>query len=477
MNIDKVKVDIYKHIDPELLKSKGIDYDKIFENTLNKFIEEINNVIIIDTTPLINEIKRIKLNWRSYEKRNSKSLYSKQINATDVLFKSNRPISDFTNAESFKESIEKKLKDWLSPQYLLIEFPYIIGKRKNTIEKALEKDILLALSLEKLEERKSDDITKTMENENCDIMPNSLSNIPIDISNTLKLEESEENFLYKYSNNETEYIYKIKIDDFNNILSSNAATKVINIIKKVLNRTDIRVFNYLLKFRDDNFFENGIVKTDLEQMCKDLFGYNKEQYRNNIIGSLYKMAVIKGNGYTEGITSILASLLNDVIIKKENGKTIVTASVGMVYRNDVLRGNITKIYGNMFDKITDNDDIYIIAFYLQSRRLQQYFCKDKDIARYAGFCEKRVPYTAISNYCMISGKNKSRTKKRINNALKLIADEKCIISEFTLVGDYYDITYAPLAEEELIDIEKRVRIPESSLQDTQNTFAEEKQIK
>lgn len=464
-----LKQDILKQFNIDVLKEKNIYYEGIYDDALKKFNNETSILVEINKSTyadLLKKIKYKKANWIKLEKSNKNSAYNKKIKATEDIFSfDNTKVKGCNNIQEFKNMLDRELDKWKNIDIPLVNYPYLLTKQKRTVEKALEEDIILRLY--KYEEK-----NKRQKNVKDEIMPNSLNQIPIDTSNRLKLSATKEDYIYKFKNKHMEYMYSIKINEFNSLMAAKDISKVINIIKKVLNKTDIRVFNYILQFRDKNFFENGLIKFELNAMCKELFGYKTEQYKNSILGSLYKMSIIKGNGYTEGKSSVLASLLGDIIVGEEiDGKIEITTTVGLTYRSDIIQGNIVKIHGGIIKKLDSNSDAYIIIFYLQKRRLQQYYNKDKDIIELDNnqYVEKRIPYTDIASLCMISDKNKSRLIKRIKDVLEVIVDEGSILSDVYSYGDFFDLTYTPLTDEEIDDIEKRIKIKDKEIKGKADT--------
>lgn len=440
------------------IELKKIDFEEIFDIVKNEIEKSLNKVADIGESIYENILKETiikKRNWLYYEMNTDESIHKKTIKSAEVMFARGAKINDCETFEEYMTTLTRKLKEWKeNKEQDLSKFEYIESKRITTIKKALVADIQVFML------KKIIQVHKTKTKSKYEVQINSLVSTATDPTNRVTLQNKKDN-LYFYENTIGDnYInFELKLDDIKNQSVVEQADKVISQILKVLNDNDITIFQHLIKHRSSTFFNDGIINFYLDDFCKEVFGYSTTPKKNLIIASLTKMSLIRSRGYTENDSSLTTSLISDLSInksKKKNEKTEVRLVIGLTYREEIINGNITKVHSYLLEAVGKKNSFgRKLLYFLQKERIVIYYSKDKnEIEKYI---RKRVPYTYFSNTILFTNKNKTKVLNEIEKNLDIIKNHDVILSDETVRdGEYFNLYYKPISEEEIKDLEKRI---------------------
>lgn len=451
------KDEIYEIYYTDVIKDKGIDFKTYLNIAEDEIKELISQVVNIDESlyeKILKETSKKKKNWISYETDNPNSAYNKTISNAKFLFKAeNIEINNCTNIDDYISLLTEDLKKWrYNEKQGLTKFKYIDKKRISTIQRALIDDIKVFILQKVVEYYKSNNSKSKYE-----VQINSLVTTATDPTNKLILEQKEDSYLYDYNVEGNQLIYKIELDDVKNLSVVEQYSKVLGQIFKVLNDNDTTIFQHLIKKRTNTFFMDGKIKFFLDDLCNEIYGYCSTERKDRVIASLYKMSAIKTIGQSSNSKSgLITSLINDVLVDSRQGKkTEVTIEIGTAYRDEIITGNVTKVYSYLYDAVKENAYAKKILFFLQKERVILHYSKDKNIIENSIVI--KVPYTYFGSAIIFTNKKKYNNIKSLENSLNIIKEFNTIISkESKRIGDYFELHYNPLSEEELKDLEMRI---------------------
>lgn len=401
--------------------------------------------------PLLDETKKLKKMWTKREESNEKSAFHKEIakmKSINNLIES----KDFNipSVEKYKEQITNKLHLWRDDnKSYLSDFLFIQHKRKDVLRRAIKIDIQRYIYNKLIMETKDSVITY-------EEMIDSLTNIAVDTTNKQKLIINNDTYRYENSN----LIYSIDPEDLKGISIKNQSGKILEQVFKVLNETDIRIFRYLIKKRGPYFFQDGVINLYLDDICLNIFGANQTRYREYVISSLIRMSIMKVFFYSKdeegGIRNIkkalTTSLLSDLVIDvNEGNKTKITVVIGYIYREEVINGNMVRVYSKLLENINDGD-ARVLMFYLQKQRLILYDNRDKnDISN--SYTKMTLSYSQITSAILFATDRKARNIKRIEKAFNILVENNSIISSYLRRGDFFEVTFIPITQKEINDLE------------------------
>lgn len=440
LNLEELMDKIITEIDEKLKHIEDIDdslYEKTVLSTYNK-----------------------KHKWVKYELESPSSSLSKDIKIMTIIFKKqNTIIENCSSISEYLGKVTKELNEWKKiKEQNLTDFRYFANK------KAIAKKVSFSLDMEVslLKEYISYSNEKNISND-YEMQLNSLINIPIDSTNKVKLYQGgETDYFFEYNNDTSVIKYTLSVEEIKSTSMIEQMGKSINSIFKVLNDYDILLFQFLLKNRGPDFFKDGLVSIFLRDACIFVFGYYSTNHRKKLIASLYRMSMIrvqikakKDNSFEEYIGSA-ALLGNEILIDEDMGKKIATVTVGNTYRNEILNGNITKIYSNVSVFFKDDADSRKIIYFLQRERLTRYYNRDKNNVS-LDYLVQEVSYKHFGGSILFTNKRKDRVKSRICKSLINIKNSNTILSDVIQKGDFFKLIYNPLSEEEITDLENRIK--------------------
>lgn len=451
-DIDK---DIYYEFECKISKCSNFD---IYSSL--PLIKDVARDLLIHTenwdeesllAPLMDETKKLKKMWVRKEEGNEKSAFNKEIEKIkDLKNLIESKDFDIPSVEKYKKQITNKLYLWRDDDKLyLSDFLFIQSKRKDVIRRAITIDIQRYIYNKLIIANKDSVITY-------EEIIDSLTNIAIDTTNKQKLIIN--NDTYRYENNNL--IYSIDPEDLKGISIKNQSGKILNQVFKVLNETDIRIFRYLIKKRGPYFFQDGVINLYLDDICTNIFGANQTRYREYVISSLIRMSIMKVFFYSkdkEGSIrnikkALTTSLLSDLVIDvNEGNKTKITVVIGYIYREEVINGNMVRVYSKLLENINDSD-ARVLLFYLQKQRIILYDNRDEnDICN--SYTQMTLSYSQITSAILFATDRKTRNIKRIEKAFDILVNNNSIISSYVRKGDFFEVTFIPITEKEINDLE------------------------
>lgn len=453
----------YENKIKETYYTKKIEEMKIdFKRVLNIVQEEIKELLFkavdIDNSIYEKILKKTsvkKRNWIYSELNTEGSSYKKTIESSKIMFIRGSKVDNCDNLDDYIKLLNRKLNTWKSNKEPdLSKFEFIEKKRPSTIQRALSDDIKVFILKNIIEEYKKNSLKSKYE-----VQINSLVSTATDPTNRVALKSTKMDvYSYKYDAGDNSLLYEIKLDDKKNKSIVEQSSKVIQEIFKVLNDRDITIFQHLLKQRSDTFFRDGVINFELENLCSEIYGYCSTTRKKEILASLTKMSLIRSKGYTKNNSGLLTSLIADIIVDvkdKVKDKTPVTVLIGLTYRNEIINGNVTKVYSYLLDEVGDNAIARKLLFFLQKERIISYYSKDKN--ELEKYIVKRVPYTYFSSAILFTNKNKYKILDKIEASLNLIKASNIIISKDTVRnGEFFDIYYNPISEDEIKDLEMQI---------------------
>ena len=444
-----------------------LNLDELMDNIIIKIVELLKNTEDADASmyekTILNTYNK-KHKWVKYELTSQFSNYLNDIKEMDITFKKpDTIIEGCSNVSEYSEKILKELNEWKkSKTQNLTDFRYLVNKKITAKKVSFSTDMEVSLLKEYISYINGKNVSS-----NYEMQLNSLINIPTDSTNKVKLYQGEKDgYFFEYDNDISVIKYALSLEDIKNTSIVEQMGKSIDSIFKVLNDYDILLFQFLLKNRGPDFFKDGLVSISIREACIFVFGYYSTGNRKKILASLYRMSRIRvhiktneenndSSDFEEYIGS--ASLLgNDIMVDEDMGKKIVTVTVGNIYRNEILNGNITKIYSNVSTVFKDDADSRKIIYFLQKERITRYYNRDKeDIS--LGYLTQEMSYKHFGGSVLFTNKRKDRVKGRIYKSLTNIKNSNTILADVKQKGDFFKLIYTPLSDEEIKDLEERIK--------------------
>ena len=150
--------------------------------------------------------------------------------------------------------------------------------------------------------------------------------------------------------------------------------------------------------------------------------------------------------------ALTTSLLSDLVIDvNEGNKTKITVVIGYIYREEVINGNMVRVYSKLLENINDGD-ARVLMFYLQKQRLILYDNRDKnDISN--SYTKMTLSYSQITSAILFATDRKARNIKRIEKAFNILVENNSIISSYLRRGDFFEVTFIPITQKEINDLE------------------------
>ena len=437
-------------LETQLLLSKTIDKSDMENDVLKKL-----EIICADR----------KNKWYDAEMKNSKSGFHENIKNAEYSFNSpDFEIKNYKNIDEYIQDIKAHLKKWKSDKNQeLSDFRYIKNKRIDAQINAFKMDIKIYIIKQVVEQAKILNIEGIYTER-----INPLVTVPTDSKNRIKMEQKSDSvYEYNYNKNNTDIAYRFYDDKQESIYQQ--AGKAMSRAIKTLNDIDIQIFEYILQVRKSNFFKDGKVLFSIYDACNTIFGYYNDIVCQNLIASTFKLRGLRVYNKSEDNSPLSdASLLEGVFVddkkkkepKSEDLKRNILVIVGTVFREEILNGNLIRIYSDTYNKYKKDADVRKFLYYLQKERVVRYYNnKDKNLIDNSYLFEEK-PYTEFASLVLIERTRIDKAKKRIYNALRKIAEDGVILKSVSLIGDFFKLQYAPLTDKEIEDLElNNIHIP------------------
>lgn len=428
---------------------------------IEEIIKELENTINIDEDIYSTKIimrKTKKYDWIKQEKRSPKSYYNTQIaqlrQANEFKRKLNLKVDD-VDIDKIIEETEKKLNNWNDDEYAyLIQYPFLQGKRESTIKKAFLIDYKIEL-LRKIYEQYTE-----LYNKQIDVRPNFIIDFPKDTTSKVNLLKFEDRNTYKtiINTNAVQYIVELNEDEDTNFLCSKWQASTM--LQKMLSDKDIDVAVELLNTRDPNFFENGIVYGDIVDIQKKVFNKVSQETYDKVLLSLYRLRhmeiIAKKKDIRKGSASI--SFLDNYSYFNKDNRMLIQASLNPKLLNEIISGNVTAVYSKELERVRKNADAKPIMFFLQKERLSKLSVKPDELMLFEdGSFSVKYEYTYFSIPLVLNNKRKDRIIKRLCKCFDIIVESDTILKKYERIGDYFTLYYKNLNDEELCDLNNRVK--------------------
>lgn len=459
--VDKYKDECFNMLISQ--NSKVMELSKELSDDMNnciaEIIEELDNTINIDEDIFNEKViirKARKYEWIRKEKKSENSYYHLQLEQLEKAneFKKNLNM-DTIDIDNVISEIDKKLSEWNNNEdSYLIQYPFLVGKKDFTIKRAFFLDYKIEL-LKKVYNQYLE-----IYNKEIDVRPNFVIDFPKDTTSKVELLKFEDRNTYKtvINTNAIQYVVELNDDEDTNYLCEKwQASKM---LQKMLSDKDIDVAVELLNSRDPNFFENGIVYGDIADIQKKVFGRVSMETYDKVLLSLYRLKhmeiMAKKKDIRKGGASI--SFLDNYSYFNKNNKMTIQASLNPKLLNEIISGNVTAVYSDEIKRVKKNPDAKPIMFFLQKERLSKLSAKPDELMLFedGSFCIK-YEYTYFSIPLVLNNKRKDRVIKRLCKCFDIIVESDTILKKYERIGDYFTLYYKNLNDEELGDLNNRVK--------------------
>lgn len=454
----KVKNDVKSLFVNEINKiNSNLDFDYLFEKsieTLSKKNIKLDNCDKKTLDVFYYNIQNKKKKWVDFEINNQESSYNKELQSVKFIFdktkkrKQDTKILDCDNFKDYEKKLKLELENWKKDKNkMLISFPFIKNKKLLSIKSSFVSDISVFLIKELIKEKTLNDTPLFSET------LTTLVRIPTDTTNKINLNTNNDvpNYVCEQKGN----IFVYSIPEAENLYA--AAGKMIGQVFKMFNSNDVALFDFILKNRQEKFFKSGgKITFFLKDACIELFGEDNTKNRNKIKASISKLSYLVIEFKQSNNERIKTALLtNDVIYTTnefDNKKTTITVTIGDFYRNEILSGNLIRVYSQIIKDVNKNKRITKIVYMLQDERVSRYYARNKNILSNDYLYIKR-DYSYFSDRIILNNKRVDRVIKSIEESLDIIVATKTIIQSYSREEHSFNIKFFPLTEEEINDLE------------------------
>lgn len=437
--------EVEKHIDPKLIKyfnqnKTALPVTQLKEVIYESLMSTFKGCLAKDElVPLMNTVKNSRLKKRSrWSSDYRDSLLS--IPRTDPDY----PL-DLSGVDEYDqdELIEKELertKRWKeqSDSYF-VEFPGLHQIGKASIWSSFKIDIILCI-WRYITEELNGDIRSFYRS-----YPESLLETPLfsPSSFNLIMKETGDNLL-------EETVYD---ENGNPLLALNIPNSTKFTPPKVMDATDLKILNAFISLVDNDFYRNKTITTDLGTLSSIVFKYRPGATNLNAVAErCSKLVEYNYTILTEG-GKMSFNLFDNIIVRYSGsgdpGETpntkdyTVIATFGEVLANAIIQKQLVQITEKNYEAL-QNPMSKIIYYALEKERVSLHG-SGRDACIYS--------YTYFQKIVRFKVKTRSKNLKLIEESLQDFVDNGICLKSFERLSDgSFQITFLPLSEEELADI-------------------------
>lgn len=353
-----------------------------------------------------------------------------------------RAVYECDSYEELKALRVAALNEWANDsQALMCSFPYLRGKQRYQIERALRND-LEYIALRMIRERCPSGMQAAIF-----ALPNSMINVPIDFTNRARISEDsiierghEKYFVDKYFINDTTFLENLMNVEI-------LKTGVVSTVLKTLNATDVRIFLYLMSLRDENFYTTRQMVVDIGGIVRNVFASDSKYNYMTVKESLYRMQHLNSGAIDSSLRGFTVRLFDKVDIRKvTDGKEVATIIVSIDIVNEYVKHQTINMYRHIIDKF-NVDAAKVAIFALQRERIR---CSA--IAAPGEPLVFKANLNFFRSILYFSNKKKKENIKLIETMLTEIVNNYIAVKHFERTGDTFLLEFYAITAQERRDL-------------------------
>jgi hypothetical protein len=376
-----------------------------------------------------------------------------------------------TTLELVKQQILQKVKAWNCKTSYYVDFYYfnelpLAEQNKlfyDDIEFFCVNEVIVYL---KMKEDEKDNF-QDEENKSTVVIPNLLSNIPIDIYNKNKnkfdyvidvevngkLTKSRAD-IYKIDNNDL-FLTHIDNTDMGFYLNKKHHTKnqmILEAIDNCLNNIDNKALQYIFSHADRTFIESGVSLIRESELVLHIYETNSTKNNKAVKSSLQKMAKLNLSRVDSSGKGITFNLFASVDTDRNDG--YIEVIMNPVLKAQLLTNQTINLYREAIDGLKSSS-AQALLIPLQQERLKLFSsCQKREI----GNIPLHIPFGFFRGCIRFQNQRKSVQYKTIEEGLQEMKEKGFIVKDFCRKkGDYYinfeDVSFAEI--ENFVDVTKK----------------------
>ncbi len=231
-------------------------------------------------------------------------------------------------------------------------------------------------------------------------------------------------------------------------------------LPKVMDETDLKILNSFISSIDNEFYRSKSTTIDIRALTRAVVGYRPGTSNYKAIADrCMKLVNYNYTVMSEG-SSLAFNIFDNIVIIDEGSNEVVLddvvsvideskeytviATFGDVLANAIIQKQLIQITEKNYDAL-QNPMSKIIYYALEKERVSLHG---------SGHLTCVYSYTYFQKIVRFKVKNRSKNLKLIDEALQDFVDNGICIKEFNRLEDgSYQITFLPLSDEELDDID------------------------
>ncbi|WCK57715.1 hypothetical protein PP175_27140 (plasmid) [Aneurinibacillus sp. Ricciae_BoGa-3] len=466
---DNVNGSLEKKYNQYLYSGNGIEFQTYYNKTLTTIFNTLDLEHLFEVTsdtlsPIVKRRQKTKKRWLDRE-LNSEGLFYKEIEVVAKgLFEQFQDEPEKFKAvyqcdtyEELKVKRLAELRTWLEMDDIPVsDFPYLKDKQRFQIQKAFDNDIeYIALKLIK---------------EECPFgmqsaivaLPNSMSNIPIDFTNRIRMNQNP-----ILSQGKDQFFSDMYHIDDNTVLESLVnveilRTGVIASVLKTLNAMDVKIFLSVMTKQDENFFTTREILVDIGDVVRDVYTSDSQKSYMSVKESLLRMAHLQSGLVSDTLRGFTVKIFDNVDIAKatNSDKEVAKIVVNIDIVNQYIKNQTINMYRDRIDRF-ELDSAKIAIFPLQRERIRCSMITKPG---------KPLVFQANINFfrgiLYFSNKKKRENIKIIEKMLAEIKRNEITLKDFHRQGDTFFLEFYEIDNRERKDLlnykETRVLLTEEA---------------
>jgi hypothetical protein len=436
-----------------LLEYHGVGFERYCSGVVDELLVSLEHLVEVtfDTIdPVLDKRMKTKKRWL-HKELNSEGPFFNEVHVIArglyEQFQDEREkfrvVYGCDTFDELKERRLKELEEWANASEIPVcHFPYLKGKHAFQIDKAMKNDIQY-IALRIIREECPYGIQSAIV-----ALPNSMSNIPIDFTNRIRIRDDE----VVTRGHEQFYLNKYYIDDDTYLESflnvEFLKTDIMTAVLKTLNATDIRIFLHVMSLRDENFYTTRQIVVDIGDVVHSVFSSDGQKNYMAVKESLYRMQFLNSGAIDSSLRGFTVKIFDYVDIYKSNdGKEMATIIVSINIVNEFIKDRTIKIYKDIIDKFK-MDSSKVAIFPLQRERIRcSASAKDDN--------EPLLFHANIKFFRSIlyfSNRRRKENIKIVERTLEEIIANKITVKSYERKGDTFLLEFYPISEQERRDL-------------------------
>lgn len=340
----------------------------------------------------------------------------------------------------------KQIEQWAKDSATkLTDYQYLKQKRKSTIDRAFQTDIIVEIG-DIIIEHFDGDIFNTISNP-----PYDLVNAPLFSQRETKMktywevdQQTNAKMVYNDYQVSDEYLLRtvIRLDDDEQVTYDSSVFKTLDAMDKM-------IIEYVLLNKSESFYTDRTITIDISTLVSKLYSsrgiknYQAIEQRLQKIRSFAFQAIIKKERKNGRAGSFAYPIFEAVLINTdEKGRRYAEITIGTHYYQQIINNQTVKIYSHLLGKLEKNIS-KILIHALQKERLDRYIQGKAFVGQFG--------YTYFASKIRFETRKIATNMAAIEESLQEFKDLNILIRSYKRKPQSFEIEFMPLSHAEIHD--------------------------